>query len=1368
MSEKLVETIELRIESPKAAVEGGLGAMVRQLESALGYVRALNAELSGMKAPVGALRSIKELQAEIKRLQGKGMGLDVESLSKGLNLDPAMLRRHLAQLKSGLKDAYKVSTEEFSSANKAGSIIGGILRKENRAAAAAQKGLANLLTPAVSQVNPGAISGSAVSAAVHGAISLVIPASQIQASVIGQVNVGVPAAGGGGGGQAKGPDGRFLPGGGGGGGGGKKGGKKTGQGLSQPQSVNELSRVVTETEKSWQETITAAGKFGEEISKTYNDVGDVLKTVTRQKGGTALRQKIQNARSLEAEAFKRSKAGLSKGDFQGLAALYEKQAAQLEGILTPDVQKALSGKNLQSLQQKVQAQSATLRAQAQQIRNTGFQKNQQAYEAWWSAQLKQQQAQIQAGLTGQSGVQKYFQTIQQAQQRQQQHAARQQAYMNQVRGRQRQVMNAARAANSLTAGPGGGGLLNRLPSGRGALSGFSPMGFVTNLAKVTAWTTAVGALYKTLQLAEYSMGRLIDVGLQTARLEQVFRGTADEAHHLADEVMRSAAAEGRSTQEAMDSAIAWSRLGYTRTQVNEAVRVSLMAANVAEMDAGEATKHLSALTAVYHFRVDELEGVLGQLNNTSNKYNVTNNDLLVGLSRSAAVAQQAGIGFSELQGIIGAAVGRTGQTGANIGNAMKSIVVALGKPEIQEFLREGFNLESTTGDGSEMKSMSQRLRELFVAYQGMTEVERENLTVRVAGKTQASRFVAILDSYITAEKLAIDAQLNLNSAQAENAKILATQKAALGQLRSEWDRFVVSKGGGLSEDLATLEKTLANILNLGSRVGVKNINQFLAPSASSLIGIMDTFNRWMEGPLAGKLQSLQSQANQAGSAASGYNDLSQFFRTGASALDTAINQERRDAIAQQIADTGLLNDAQSQQLLTLVKQNELVQARALLEAAAADAAKKSAEQRKQEAEAMRNQIASVEAALKKAQAESNKTPGNEEQIKELKRQLAEARNQVAKSTILPEEEPSADSESLTQNLRNRLAQVKGLMNSFSELTSQFPAEGASGKLQQHVGLLQQQMELLDSAFKDINAMPNSTEASRQLEEMLRNVRSELAFAQSPEAGAMARLLDQRAVAARAARGEAKSFFVGSTESEKLLTGENQLQEELRKLQRTESARSLTENERVRQVEFEIQLSRTQEQIQSRILNLKQQEKQVMADANREFQRSLLFAGPGELLNKLTASTLHRQGKINMGSFFALSPEIRREIDLLRGGDAGSRLRLEQRQMAGHERTVPQQQSDAVFGSHQISQAQAGLNRNNQIPLMIGEELRARVQSAIAIGQWNAQLMSGARVTGQFIGALNEAIRVLNAVKVIPLTPHQGPSLPAASGRALGE
>jgi len=89
----------------------------------------------------------------------------------------------------------------------------------------------------------------------------------------------------------------------------------------------------------------------------------------------------------------------------------------------------------------------------------------------------------------------------------------------------------------------------------------------------------------------------------------------------------------------------------------------------------------------------------------------------------------------------------------------------------------------------------------------LSKIERQYMLVNVADRTQASRVQAMLDSYIQAQVLAINAQLNFNSAEQENAKILDTLKASLQGVVTEFDRLVArqSEGGGLGRLLT--EKT---------------------------------------------------------------------------------------------------------------------------------------------------------------------------------------------------------------------------------------------------------------------------------------------------------------------------------------------------------------------------------------------------------------------------------------------------------------------------------------------------------------------------------------------------------------------------------
>jgi TP901 family phage tail tape measure protein len=400
--------------------------------------------------------------------------------------------------------------------------------------------------------------------------------------------------------------------------------------------------------------------------------------------------------------------------------------------------------------------------------------------------------------------------------------------------------------------------------------------FIKNTMKVTLWAASVGVLYKSLALVEHSMARLLDVGPQIGRLEQVFRGAGGSAHQLAVDIMEVAAANGADVKEAMEAAIQWSRLGLTRAQVNEAVKVSIMASNVAQMDALQATESLQGVMQAYGLRVEELRGELGQIVQITNTYNVTNRDMLIGLSRVAAVAKQAGLPLAELQGLLGATIGGTAQTGANIGNMMKSVILALSNPELQEKLRLRFKFEPTTG-GEEIKGMSQMLADVFIKFHQLNQLQRQSFLFTTAGRTQASRLEAMLTGYVKAQYLAVNAQLHLNTAEQENEKIVAALRTQLKGLAAEWERFVFIQGNrGPVQAMGQMSVALRNVLKmmntpLGSMAttgilglltagGMKSImtgmalrgkESFLGRSGEHIRGMLTQFNDSLVAAFAG-------------------------------------------------------------------------------------------------------------------------------------------------------------------------------------------------------------------------------------------------------------------------------------------------------------------------------------------------------------------------------------------------------------------------------------------------------------------------------------------------------------------------------------
>lgn len=361
-------------------------------------------------------------------------------------------------------------------------------------------------------------------------------------------------------------------------------------------------------------------------------------------------------------------------------------------------------------------------------------------------------------------------------------------------------------------------------------------GFFNNLGTITAWAAGAATLYGTLSLIRHGLSSFTDIERQTAVLKTVFRGTDEEAIRLRDTVLSLAAANGRGAGEAIDAAVRFSRLGLSHKEVTEAVAVSLQAANVAEISTADAAEQLLAIFSAYRLQVTDLRVVLNELNTISNTYNVTNKDLLQGVARASSVAKQAGLGFSELIGIIGAGVGRTGRSGAEMGNAIKAMIVSMSNPAIQGKLSDIFKFDVKDSVGG-MKDMSVILAELFVKFQELTKAEQQELVARVGGKQQASRITAILDGYITSQVLAIRAQQDLNSAERENENIRATLTSQLETLNTQFQRMSVNlaNAGGMTSFNRTLTRMtifLGNVLKLVANFPVA------AMAMVALLGIM--------------------------------------------------------------------------------------------------------------------------------------------------------------------------------------------------------------------------------------------------------------------------------------------------------------------------------------------------------------------------------------------------------------------------------------------------------------------------------------------------------------------------------------------------
>ena len=261
------------------------------------------------------------------------------------------------------------------------------------------------------------------------------------------------------------------------------------------------------------------------------------------------------------------------------------------------------------------------------------------------------------------------------------------------------------------------------------------------------------------------------------------------------------------------------------------------------------------------------------------------------------------------------------------------------------------------------------------------------------------------------------------------------------------------------------------------------------------------------------------------------------------------------------------------------------------------------------------------------------------------------------------------------------------------LFGQFPQDLMSVRMSNRIGLLRGEDERIGSSLGGLQASgvpgPESMAEINRLDERRREVRGELSAAGA--AAPLAEMFDRRQLAFTRAGQEAQGYGVGTWEAEKLTNRRNELTNQLR---RAPGPGGGSENEQVRALQMEIDLWRTKEQIQERIIALRAEEKQIALDANREFSRSLITAGPGELLRKLAVLKLGGpEGKsLTAGGFFAMDAGSRGIYDQLRGGEAGARNRAERR-LLGTGQSVEQQQAERRDAGGKIAARENSLGRS---------------------------------------------------------------------------
>jgi TP901 family phage tail tape measure protein len=336
-------------------------------------------------------------------------------------------------------------------------------------------------------------------------------------------------------------------------------------------------------------------------------------------------------------------------------------------------------------------------------------------------------------------------------------------------------------------------------------------------ARVFAFGASIGIINGVSSAFSALVKSTIAVEKSLTEINSVFEKSSSELEKFGNSLFDVAKNTGQSFDAVAKGALELARQGLSTEESLRRINDALILTRLSGLDAERSVSGLTAAVNAFKSTGITTSEVLNKLVVVSQKYSVSEKDLIEGLKRSSSVAKQAGVSFDELVGIITAVQEKTSVGGAVIGNSFKTIFTRLQRTDTLDALQQlGVSVTDVQG---RILPATKLLENLAGTIKSLNQVQLAEITERVGGGFQIDKLIATLEDLSSQSSVAFKAtELSLKS----------TNEA-------------YEKNAALNVTLAALiNKTTLSAEQLGATLGKIGITD----SAKSLLGF---FNGLLEG-----------------------------------------------------------------------------------------------------------------------------------------------------------------------------------------------------------------------------------------------------------------------------------------------------------------------------------------------------------------------------------------------------------------------------------------------------------------------------------------------------------------------------------------
>ena len=350
--------------------------------------------------------------------------------------------------------------------------------------------------------------------------------------------------------------------------------------------------------------------------------------------------------------------------------------------------------------------------------------------------------------------------------------------------------------------------------------------------RIMAYGSAGAMVYGGIQQARRGVEHMADYEQNLSGIRRVMNPLGNESAHLGEKAKELGVQYGQPIKEVMLAMREFASQGKDENQTIKGTEAALMAANVGYISVEEAVKGLMAVQQQYGISIMGSMKIVDAWNAVENVTAVSTRDLAKAVEMAGGVARNSGIDFNTFNAVIGTVGEATRRSGQTIGASMRFIFEHIRDPKAIESLQQ-VGIASMDMAGN-FKTSKQVLTELSSVWARLTDAQKQNVGVGIAGSYELNDFIAMMDRWDRVLDLSIVSLGSQGSAMRENQIVMSTMRKQVAELSAAWEGLWTDMGqAGALDAIKSIVGALRDLLSV-----LKGVNKLTGGVLGGAMGTL--------------------------------------------------------------------------------------------------------------------------------------------------------------------------------------------------------------------------------------------------------------------------------------------------------------------------------------------------------------------------------------------------------------------------------------------------------------------------------------------------------------------------------------------------